>query len=124
MVGEVVTRLLGGGGLGVAGWRLGVLVSNASSDQAGYLPWGLAFTLGGVVIGALATPYVIFNPLGRLLDKLNQLPATSLVSATVGLLVGLVITVLISIPLFNLGGWLSWGIPLVSIFTLGSLVCG
>ena len=119
MVVEVVTRLLGGGGLGVAGWRLGVLVSSASSGQAGYLPWGLAFTLGGALLGALATPYVIFKPLGRLLEKLNQLPATSLISATVGLLVGLVIAVLISIPLFNLEGWLSWGIPIIISFTLG-----
>ena len=121
MVAGVVSRLLGGVGLGVAGWRLGVWVSTASSDQSGYLPWGLALTLAGILIGALATPYVIFKPLVRLLDRINQLPAASLVSATMGLLVGLVLAVLISIPLFNLGGWLSWGIPLIISFSLGLL---
>lgn len=121
MIVEVVSRLLGAGGLGVGGWRLGVWVSTASSDQSAYLPWGLALTLAGVLIGALATPYVVFKPLATLLDRINRLPAASLVSATVGLLVGLVIAVLISIPLFNLAGWLSWGVPLIISFSLGLL---
>ena len=121
MVLSLFMRLLGAGGLGVAGWRLGDLVSSRSSDQAEFLPWGLALTLVGVLVGAVATPYVIFKPLDKALQRLNQLPATILMSAIIGLFAGLVIASLISIPLFNLDGWFSWGIPLMISFSLGSL---
>ena len=121
MVLNVLARALGAGGLGVAGWKLGDLVSSLSSDQTEFLPWGLALTLVGVLIGALATPYITLKPLGKALDILNQIPATTLVAGTIGLIVGLVIAVLISVPLFNLQGWLSWGIPLIISFSLGVL---
>ena len=105
----------------MGGWRLGEFVSNRPSDQRGLLPWGLAFSLGGVLIRVLTTPFVIFKPLSTALDRLNHLPAATLVSGTLGLVVGLVIAVLISIPLFNLDGWLSWGVPLMIIFSWGLL---
>ena len=121
MVWNILMRLIGAGSFGVAGWGLGVLVSGVSADRVEYLPWGLAFTLGGVLIGALAGPYVVFGPLGKVLDRLNQLSVAVLMSATIGLVVGLVIAVLISIPLFNLEGWLGWGVPLIISFSLGVL---
>lgn len=51
----------------------------------------------------------------------NQMPFATLITATAGLVVGLVIAALISIPLFNLDGWFSWGIPLIISFSLGLL---
>ena len=52
---------------------------------------------------------------------LNQISLATLITTTVGLVVGLVIAALISIPLFNLDGWFSWGIPLIISFSLGLL---
>ena len=49
----------------------------------------------------------------------NQMPFATLITTTAGLVVGLVIAALISIPLFNLDGWFSWGIPLIISFSLG-----
>ena len=121
MVVSFLPRLLGAGVLGVAGWRLGELVSSRTSEQSAFLPWGLAFTLGGVLVGALLTPYAFSRPVGKALDKLNQIPVSTLVAATVGLVVGLVIAALIFFPLFNLDGWLGWGVPLIISFSLGSL---
>ena len=118
---NVLMRLLGAGALGSGGWRLGELMARTTSDQSGFLPWGLAFTVVGIVLGALAVPYVVFKPLGRAADRLNQLPASTLLSATAGLVIGLVIALLIAIPLFSLGGWLGWGIPLIISFSLGLL---
>ena len=115
MVLTVITRLLVGGALGIAGWKLGEFVLSA------FLPWGVAFTLGGVVIGVLLLPFVVFKPLSKVLDRLNEVPASTLISATIGLIVGLVIAALISIPLLTLEGWLSWGIPLVISVSLGVL---
>ena len=56
-----------------------------------------------------------------MLNRVNQIPASTMVAATIGLVVGLVVAVLISIPLFNLDGWFGWGIPLIIIFSLGSV---
>ena len=118
---SILPRLLGAGVLGVAGWGLGEIVSSRTSNQSEFLPWGLAFTLGGILVGALVTPYVVSRPMGRALDKLNQLPVSTLLAATIGLVVGLVIAALISVPLFNLDGWLGWGVPLIISFSLGTL---
>lgn len=118
---SLVGRLIGAGALGVAGWQLGELVSGATADQAEYVPWGLGFTLGGVLLGAMALPYVLYKPLGLFLDRLNQVPVATLLASTIGLVTGLVVAVLISIPLFNLGGWLAWGVPIMVSLALGAL---
>ena len=112
---KVLMHLVGAAALGVAGWQIGEGISTK------FLPWGLALTLGGVILGAVAVPYIVFKPLGKALDSVNQLPATTLLAGTIGLVVGLVIVALVSIPIFKLEGWHSWGIPLIISFSLGSL---
>ena len=67
------------------------------------------------------SPFILFRPLTKGLDLLNQIPGSTLVAGTIGLVVGLVIAALISIPLFSLGGWLGWGVPLIISFSLGFL---
>ena len=118
---DVLSRLVGAGVIGVAGWQAGAAISRATSDQGDYLPWGLVFTLAGVVIGALAMPYILFKPLAKILNAVNQLSLARLSAATGGLVVGLVIAVLISVPLLKLDGWVSWGVPLIISFSLASL---
>ena len=118
---SVVTRLLGGGGVGVAGWALGAVVSGESFADGELLPWGIALTAAGVLIGAAAAPYVVFKPLTKILDGVNRAPASALAASTLGLVVGLVIAALISIPLFNLEGWPAWGVPLTISVGLGAL---
>ena len=90
------------------GWRLGGLVSEMTSDEERFLPWGLALTLAGVPVGALIAPYLTFKPWRKSTDYINSIPGPTLAAGTVGLLVGLIIASLISIPLFTLGGWLGW----------------
>jgi uncharacterized protein YacL len=77
--------------------------------------------LAKFLTGGSAIPLIIFRPLGKVLNLLNQIPFATLITTTVGLVVGLVIAALISIPLFNLDGWFSWGIPLIISFSLGLL---
>jgi uncharacterized protein YacL len=74
-----------------------------------------------LILGGAAIPKIIVKPLGTVLNRVNQIPASTMVAATIGLVVGLVVAVLISIPLFNLDGWFSWGIPLIISFSLGLL---
>lgn len=118
---SVLMRLVSAAAFGALGWWLGEAAFGLSSDHSEYVPWGLALTLVGVVLGALAIPYIVLKPLGIAMNRIDRLPASTLIAATIGLLVGLVIAALISIPLFNLDEWLSWGIPLIISFSLGFL---
>lgn len=118
---SVFARLIGAAGLGVAGWRVGGLIANPPSGASEFVPWGLGLTLGGVLLGGVATPYLVLKPLSKSVEAFNRLPASTLVAATIGLVVGLVVALLISVPLLNLDGWFGWGIPLIITFSLGTL---
>ena len=110
-------RILGAGGFGAAGWRLGALVSELVQGREQYLPWGLALTAAGVVFGAAATPWLTVKPLGKAAEKVRSAPGPSLLAGAVGMLVGLLAALLISIPLYSLEGWMGWGIPvMISVF--------
>ena len=67
------------------------------------------------------TPFIVFRPLAKAAEAVNRVPGSTLVSSITGLVVGLVVAALISVPLFNLSGWPGWGIPLITSFSLGSL---
>ncbi len=117
MVGLWTLRLLGAGGLGVLGWRLGSLISEVSTEEEQFVPWGLALTLSGIPIGAFIAPYLTLTPWRKSAEFISSIPGSTLVAGTAGLLVGLIIASLISIPLYSLEGWLGWGVPIaVSVF--------
>ncbi len=111
-------RALGAGGFGVIGWRLGGI----GSDEERFIPWGLALTLAGIPLGALLAPYLSLKPWGKGGEYISSIPGSTLVSGTAGLLVGLIVAALVSIPLFGLDGWLGWGVPVMLSFFLG--FCG
>ncbi len=111
-------RVLGAGGFGVLGWRMGQVVSNYSTGQERLLwPWGLL--LAGLPLGALVAPYLTLKPLHRIIDYINSIPGATLVAGVLGLLVGLIVASLIAIPLYTLSGWFGWGLPFIVTFTLG-----
>ena len=112
-------RVMGAGGFGVLGWRVGRLVSEMSTGQERIWPWGLVLALTGVPLGALVTPYITLKPLHKGVDFFNGIPASTLVAATIGLLVGLVVASLFSIPLYTLDGWLGLALPLIATISLG-----
>ena len=114
-----ILRALSAGGLGVIGWRLGLYISEYSSDKPEFLPWGLASTLAGVIIGGVLIPYLILKPWRMSAAYIDSLPGSALISGTAGLLVGLVVASLLSIPLYTLSGWPSWGVPVIVSVVLG-----
>ena len=110
-------RVVGAAGFAVLGWRLGGIVSEFSSAKEQFFPWGLALTLAGLSVGALVAPYLTSKPWRKSADYISSIPGSTLIAGTIGLLVGLVIASLISIPLYSLDGWLGWGVPvMVSLF--------
>ena len=121
MFGNWSLRILGATGFGAIGWRLGGVVSQASTSKEEFLPWGLALSLSGLPIGALVMPYLTTVPLSKGIDRFNQVPTTTLMSGTIGLFIGLVFASLLSVPLYSLEGWHGWGVPLMLSFGLGSM---
>ena len=107
----------------LVGWRLSVATSLASDGIDGFLPTGLVFTLVGGILGAIAGPYLLYRAnrfsLKRLIDEANKLPSPTIVAGTLGLIIGLVVAALISIPFFQLVGGLNWIIPLIISGILG-----
>ena len=97
-------RALCAGALGVIGWRLGLYISHLSSDTEEFIPWGLASTLTGLIIGGVLVPYLILMPWRMSAKYIDSLPGSALLSGTAGLLVGLVVASLVSIPLYTLSG--------------------
>ncbi len=85
-------------------------------------PVGLALPLSGVPLGAFVAPLLIFNPWRKSVECINAIPGSTLVAGTLGLLVGLVVASLVSIPLYTMDGWLGWGVPIALSSSLG--LCG
>ncbi len=112
-------RALGAVGLGALGWWVSYSIS-ALPPNGAFLPWGLVFTLAGVVIGGVATPFVTLKPGRRLADHIAAMPGPTLLASVAGLLIGLVVAALVSIPLYTIGGWASWIAPIVVSLALGS----
>ena len=114
-----IFRAVSAGGLGVIGWQLGLYISELSSDREEFLPWGLVSTLAGATFGGVLVPYLILKPWRMSADYIDSLPGSALISGTAGLLVGLVVASLVSIPLYGLSGWPGWGVPVIVSVALG-----
>ena len=112
-------RIIGAGGFGVLGWRLGPYVPEFSSDGKQLLPWGIMLALAGVPVGALVTPYLVVRPWRKGVNYINAVPGSTLLSAALGALLGLIFAALISIPFYTLNGWMAWGVPIIVSVTLG-----
>ena len=121
MVLEACSRLLGAIILGLIGWKLSGLLASVLAWFEEFFPWGLVVTVVGIIVGGSVSPYFTVRPLIKTLERLNLVPLSALVAATIGLVVGLSIAALISIPLFRLQGWLGWGVPMIVSAFLGLL---
>ena len=105
-------RLIGTILLGLGGWPLGVAVGN-TVDFTSYVPLGLAGTLIGVVVGAIATPYVSRAFIQSTVNASRNISTARFAAASLGLVAGLVIAILISFPFSRIPGWPGVWLPIV-----------
>jgi uncharacterized protein YacL len=71
------------------------------------------------VIGFSILPHITVNPARSLIDNVTDLSTTEFVSATGGLIVGLLIGILLSVPMGNLPEPYRWVLPLGTVFVTG-----
>ena len=102
MRGELFIRILVGAVLGVAGWRLAIIVAGRS-EAASELTWVLSLALGGYACGFLLAPHLAIRPWRWM--RANSwrvqrvMPVQTLVAAAIGMAFALVITALLTLPL-------------------------
>jgi uncharacterized protein YacL len=120
MVQHAVFRGVMAAALALAGWPLGLWVGERVGDP-GYVPWGLALTLFGLVLGTLVAPYLLVYPVRWALRKLKALPTSTLALGVAGLLVGLSAAALLSVSLGRVPGAAGWVVPIVVSLALGGL---
>jgi uncharacterized protein YacL len=73
----------------------------------------------GVLVGLVLSPYIIVRPTKAFRAKLRQISARTLFFGIIGLILGLLISVLISFPLAALSEPLNRWLPLISAVFLG-----
>ena len=110
-------RVLGAVGFGALGWWLCLSIELSTTSE--FVPWGPVFAGSGVIIGGVLLPYLITGPVRGAAKHVSEMPGATLVASLLGLVVGLIVASLISIPFYALSGMLGLAVP-VAI----SLACG
>ncbi len=120
MSGAIIVRVAGTGVLGLVGWQSGEVLGDAI-ESPGFLPWGLALGIAGAAVGAAATPYITIVPLRSALRRLQAVSGATFVAGIIGLVLGLAVAALVSIPVARIEGWPGTWIPLGLSVALGFL---
>ena len=97
----LVPRAIGMVALGLAGWQVGSLVGQGA-EQPRNAMLGIA---AGAIVGLLLAPLVVAKPYYALRRIISSMPPGDFLYAIVGLILGLVVAALISIPLSYLPWW-------------------
>ncbi len=117
---ELVFRILGAIGLAIGGWYLGMGLT-VFSNEGPQLRYVLAIALAGFGLGLLVTPYLTLHPVIWLRDHIRKIPTQDLVAATLGLLIGLVMSALLAIPLSMLPSYFGRLLPFAASIVLAYL---
>lgn len=104
---------------GALGWWV-CLATDLSSMDGSFLPWGLVFAASGAVIGGAVIPFLITGPGRRSGKYISEMPGATLVAAVTGLIVGLIVASLVSIPFYSIDGAAGVAVPVIISVALGS----
>ncbi len=116
MSADFIARLVGMVAFAVGGLYLGANLGQQAGAAANMrVVWAAVFALEGALFGLVTTPFLTTRPARALRAKLGQVPASTLVSAVIGLLLGLVIAALLAWPLSFLPSPLGEALPLAAV---------
>ena len=110
-------RLVGMVVFAVLGWQIGTML-DADTTQVRTI---LVLTLAGAALGSLIAPYFTTVPYNFARKRVKLLPVVDLVASSVGIIIGLVIAALLTIPLSRLPGIFGSLLPFISVIIFGYL---
>ncbi|HEX2910342.1 MAG TPA: PIN domain-containing protein [Chloroflexia bacterium] len=114
---RIFLRLVGMAVFAVFGWQIGITI-DSSQDQLRVV---VLLALAGAALGATIAPYLIIGPYNWARRRLKVLPAVDLIAGGVGLVMGLIVAALLTIPLAKLPGVLGAIFPFLSAIIFGYL---
>lgn len=110
-------RMLGAFALAYAGYTFGRANSAVPPTESQVWATNL-LALCGLAIGLILTPYLTIYPLRRVVRAIKTMPLLELVGVALGMLAGLFVGVLVTVPLSNLPGALGEYGPLAAALLL------
>ncbi|PDW01372.1 PIN/TRAM domain-containing protein [Candidatus Viridilinea mediisalina] len=114
---NLVVRLLGMSGLAYLGWYLGVSLSRPVPTEMERIATNLLMLAGGG-LGLLVTPRLTIEPLNELLRRSRSVPLSDLLVIGAGVMLGIIFSVLLTVPLASLPSPLSQILPIVVTLVL------
>lgn len=114
---EFVFRLIGMVVMAVASFRLGLFLGGDWTNVRVIS----ALTLAGAALGLVITPWLTTRPFLWLRNRIQGMPASQLIAATIGLVVGLAVAALLTPALSNLPTPLGDVLPFVASVLFGYL---
>lgn len=116
---EFFLRLLGMVVFSIIGFMVGRTLAGEAITTSDVMRGVISLTLAGAALGLLLTPYLTTRPLQWTRQRLRQLPANQLLAGSIGLVLGLLVAALLTLPLSNLPGLLGQLMPFVSALFFG-----
>ncbi len=123
---ELIARIVGALLIGFLGWRFGfylkteaqlpylqTIVRLLDRSVIAFLPY--VFATVGALLGFFFTPHLTTRPFFWVRGKIRQVPAQTLLSAGAGLIAGLVISALLTLPLSRLPSPFGETLPFVAV---------
>lgn len=119
MVADILSRMVGGVILASGGWGAGAYISDVWGPQA-FVYWTFGLAGAGAAAGLAATPFATRAIARGFAERTRAVPTSRLLSGALGLILGLLTAMLVSIPFFlNSGGWLGLAFPIAVSLILG-----
>lgn len=117
----LIFRFLGLITFAIAGFYLGQFLLELINLTPNSLPYAIGASVVFAVLGFLVMPYISLYPINWVRTYLSKMSAQNLLSALVGLVIGLIIAALFSIPISLLPAPFSSILPFVCALVFGYL---
>ncbi len=114
---RVFFRLLGMVVGAVLSWQLGTILLS-SDDQIRFV---LILSVAGAALGATIAPYFTTVPFNWARKRVKLLPAVDLIAGSIGMVAGLIVAALLSLPISRLPGLLGQVFPFLGAIIFGYL---
>lgn len=99
MTADRIFRVLGFIIFGIIGWQAGMLWADTTQITVSSLRYIIPLALVGAIVGWLVAPWITTRPAAWTIRTVREITIIQLVSATVGLVLGLIIAALLALPL-------------------------